>query len=259
MQKHLERGNDIARFCVLSFALSWTFWGLAAAFPGAATALKILGSFGPALAALILVWPDVSRRRALLHRLLLWRMPVRVYVYALALPIFGILVALVAVNILTGGGSIWPERMPIFVPFVVFAYVLVFSVAGEELGWRGYALPALIERQGPVGASACLGIVWALWHAPLLFLPGDFHNAIPPLLFGLQIVASSFVYTHLHFSGAGSLIPAHLFHASFNASAGLFPVLPEARNGDVTALAAAVAVLCVVAGITAISLQRRAT
>ena len=251
-------GNEITRFCVLTFAVSWTFWALASVYPDAAKALMILGTFGPAVSALFLVWPNASRRQALLHRLLRWRMPVRVYVYALGLPVFGILAALVAVNILTGSGSIWPERMPIFVPFLVFAYVLVFSVAGEELGWRGFALPALIERHGPVAASLCLGAVWALWHAPLFFLPGDFHGGIPPLLFALQIVASSFIYTHLHFAGEGSLIPAHLFHASFNASVGLFPVLPQARDGDITALAAAVSVLCVVAGMTALALRRRA-
>lgn len=248
----------IARFFTLTFGLSWTFWALAALFLEAAAALKILATFGPALAALFLVWPDAARRRDLLHRLVRWRMPARVYVLALGLPVVGIMGALAAVHLVTGGGAIWPERMSILVPILVFTYVLIFSVAGEELGWRGVALPLLIERHGPVFASLSLGLVWALWHAPLFFLPGDFHGAIPPLLFALQIVASSFIYTHLHVAGHGSLIPAHLFHASFNTSVGLFPVLPQARDGDVAGLAAAVAVLCVVAAASAISLRRRA-
>lgn len=219
----------------------------------------VLGTFGPSVAALVLVWPDVSRRRALLHRLVRWRVPVWVHIYALGLLVFGILASLLAAHLYISGGPIWPERMPVLVPVFVFAYVLVFSVAGEELGWRGYALPSLIERQGPVIASLSLGAVWALWHAPLFFLPGDFQGAIPPTLFAVQVVASSFIYTHLHFAGAGSLVPAHLFHASFNASVGVFPVLPQARDGDVTALAAAVAILCVVASGTALVFQSRAT
>lgn len=258
MKGRSTSGTGITRFFALTFALSWTCWALAAAFPDTATVLKILGTFGPALAALILVWPDVSRRRALLQRLVRWRMPARVYICALGLPVVGVLAALLAVQGLGGGGAIWPEPMPVFVPFVVFAYVLVFSVAGEELGWRGLALPLLIERRGPVVASLNLGAVWAIWHMPLFLLPGDFHGSIPPVLFALQIVASSFIYTHLHLVGAGSLIPAHLFHASFNASVGLFPVLPQAREGDVTALAAAVALLCIVAGAAAVALPRHA-
>jgi membrane protease YdiL (CAAX protease family) len=247
---------EIARFYGLTFAMSWTFWGLAGFLPVAAPALKIAGAFGPALAALLLVWPDAALRRALLGRLLRWRLPAWVHAYALALPVVGILAALSAVRLMTGSGEIWPEPMPLHLPLLVFIHVLVFSIAGEELGWRGFALPGLVARQGTILASLSLGAVWAFWHAPLFLLPGVFDGAIPPLLFAVQSVASSFTYTHLHLAGGDLLIPAHLFHGSFNTSVGLLPVLPQARAGDVTALAAAVGGLCVVAGATTVLLRR---
>ena len=44
----------------------------------------------------------------------------------------------------------------------VLDLVLVILVLGEELGWGGYALPALIERVSPLVASLILGIIWGL-------------------------------------------------------------------------------------------------
>lgn len=174
--------------------------------PTLSGALRIAGAFGPAIAALVLVWPHHRARRALLARLVQWRFPVRLWVYALALPVVGILAALILLRATGAYGPVWPEPMPYWVPIAVFAYVLFLSVAGEELGWPGYALPPLILRHGPIGASLGLGLVWALWHAPLFVLPGDFHGAIPPGLFAVQIVASSFIYTHIHLASGGSAV-----------------------------------------------------
>ncbi|MCA1379151.1 CPBP family intramembrane glutamic endopeptidase, partial [Bradyrhizobium sp. IC4060] len=43
---------------------------------------------------------------------------------------------------------------------------------GEETGWRGYTLPRLLHRAGPVVASCLLAVVWAGWHLPLLWTDG---------------------------------------------------------------------------------------
>lgn len=244
-------------FIALAFAISWILWGLSAVIPALSTVLRILGTFGPACAALILVWPDGSRRTRLLQRLLQWRLSGWTYAYALLLPVVGIAAALAVTAVIGVDGPVWPPAMPVFIPVIVFFYVLIFSVAGEELGWRGFALPALLERFGPVAASLLLGAIWAIWHAPLFMLPGSFHADIPPLLFGIQIIASSLIYKHLHLATEGSLVPAHLFHASFNANVGLWPVLPVARDGDATALTIAVVLLCLVAVGAAIAIRRR--
>ena len=74
----------------------------------------------------------------------------------------------------TGLGSFEPgignvlEQGPIYL-FPVFVVVAGAITYGEELGWRGYLLPELAERVGPVTATALVGVVWALYHAPALY------------------------------------------------------------------------------------------
>lgn len=129
--------NRLGVFLALAFAVSWALWGLSAVLPTLSGALRIAGTFGPAIAALVLVWPHHRARRALLARLVQWRFPVLLWVYALALPVAGILAALILFRATGAEGPVWPEPMPYWVAIAVFAYVLFLSVAGEELGWRG--------------------------------------------------------------------------------------------------------------------------
>src|SRR5688500_12130455 len=52
-----------------------------------------------------------------------------------------------------------------------FVYSLLLAGAlGEETGWRGFALPHMQTRLGPLAASLVLGLLWAFWHVPLWWL-----------------------------------------------------------------------------------------
>ena len=76
-------------------------------------------------------------------------------------------------------------------PRTVTALILgqLVVVLGEELGWRGYALPRLVARFGPIVGTLILGIAWAFWHLPLFMIAGTPQYRTGFLPFALMLMA----------------------------------------------------------------------
>ena len=89
---------------------------------------------------------------------------------------------------------------------------------GEELGWRGFLLPQLVERVGFTGACLISGLIWAVWHYPSL-LWADYNAGTDPAYavacFTAMVVAMGFVLGWLRLR-SGSVWPCALLHASHN-------------------------------------------
>lgn len=107
---------------------------------------------------------------------------------------------------------------------VVFAGTTVAIVAvasieaiGEELGWRGYLLPRLTDL-GRVRAGLAGGLLWATWHAPLIYIAAAYRPGAGPLYmvsFTVTIVAMGFIANELRIA-SGSSWPAVVFHGAHN-------------------------------------------
>jgi membrane protease YdiL (CAAX protease family) len=95
----------------------------------------------------------------------------------------------------------------------------IIGAAGEELGWRGYLLPKL--RESGVGRPFLLsGLVWALWHLPLVTLGGYYpgsHPAAIALSYTLSIIAIGTVIGEalLRTGRLGVAIALHAAHNFF--------------------------------------------
>jgi membrane protease YdiL (CAAX protease family) len=103
--------------------------------------------------------------------------------------------------------------------------------AGEEIGWRGYALPRLADRLGLSTGSVLLGIVWASWHLPLFFIPvaDTLGQSFP--LYLLQVTALSVAMGWLYWRTGGSLLLVMLLHAAVNNTKDIVPsAVPGATN-----------------------------
>lgn len=89
---------------------------------------------------------------------------------------------------------------------------------GEELGWRGYALPRLLDMATPRTASLILGFVWALWHLPAFFVSSLSQSAIDFGPYVLNVVAFSVLMTALYVRTQGNVLWAGVVpHMMFNA------------------------------------------
>lgn len=92
------------------------------------------------------------------------------------------------------------------------------SAAGEEIGWRGYMLTRLVDGHVPAPILVS-GLVWALWHTPLI-LSGQYASGPQPLLsaalFVCNVVAMGYVFAWLRLS-SGSIWPCIWAHGVWNA------------------------------------------
>jgi membrane protease YdiL (CAAX protease family) len=95
-------------------------------------------------------------------------------------PILLYLVALV-LDVLLGGQPPSLASLIGVVPILVIitVYMVIFVALGEEVGWRGYALPALQARYGALVSSVILGSLWTLWHLLLFFNPDLHYSDLP--------------------------------------------------------------------------------
>src|SRR4029434_2330229 len=104
----------------------------------------------------------------------------------------------------------------------VIELVLFVLVVGEELGWRGYALPLLLEKRSAVTASLILGVIWGVGHLPTFVIPGTPQYGLPFVAFLLLTIEYSILMTWVFLHTSGSVLIATLFHGTINLSQGFF-------------------------------------
>jgi membrane protease YdiL (CAAX protease family) len=194
----------------------------------AANTLILLGVFGPAVAALTTAAllegrSGVSGLIALVRR---WPTAARWYVFAVGYVAVVKLVAAALFRVLTGG---WPAFTD--TPWLLMAGGIILSTpvqAGEELGWRGYALPRLTPWIGLGPASVLLGAIWALWHLPLFLIPGADTSGQSFPAYLIAVSALSVAMAWLFWRTGGSLLATMLMHAAVNNTSQIVVTPPAA-------------------------------
>lgn len=218
------RKYPLSAFFVLAYGFSWSIWIAALVlFPpelplaqrGPAQLLAILGTFGPFVAAIV-VARATGTWSALRSRLLRWRVAPRWYAAALGLPLGGVAVSYGVYRLLGGPSMDLTRALPVSTLPIVFVLTLVAGGGNEEPGWRGFALPGLQARFGPIVGTFVLGVLWAGWHLPAFFDPASSQALLPPLAWALGVVVTSLILTWLFNVGAESVPVVALYHATFN-------------------------------------------
>jgi uncharacterized protein len=243
---------SLTAFFVLTYAISWSIWLLMAALSldilaPLGRALNIAAIFGPTLAGLILTVSGQGKAGGyeLLSRL--WRPQPRLAWMgtALSLPLVLIAAAVVLAFLLGEALLSSPASIGWLLLLGEFIRILFFGgPLGEEIGWRGYALPQLLRAHSPFKASVLLGLVWGVWHAPLYAIAGTGQNEMLrnggsfPFLFVAFVIWTiglSVLFTWLYKLAQGNLLVVILFHAAVN-TAVFLPVFFGVQSGMVPML-----------------------
>jgi len=224
--------HPLLAFIVLTYGLTWPYmvvealgsWNM---IPFRLPfALLIPMGYGPTFAALIVVGALHGKAgiRALLRPLLIWR--VGAGWYLMTLVGVGVLAGLtLALYYIFGGPPLArPPRSWMLLVNALALFLIGGMLNGEEIGWRGFALPYLQARHSALVASLIVGVFWALFHLPLFFVNGDSFANTPPLAFLARMLASAVLFTWIFNNTRGSLLIAYLLHAAVNTWPRIVPI-----------------------------------
>ncbi|QBD75495.1 CPBP family intramembrane metalloprotease [Ktedonosporobacter rubrisoli] len=228
-QDNILKRYPLTSFFILAYVITWVLWlpyvlldlPKPAAIPGV-----LLGVTGSAFLMTYITEGKAAALR-LLRRYIQWRENWFLYIFALLgfplMLILGTVLQPAAQADLNGFSLAWLQYYP-----PAFITVFCYGPLLEEAGWRGFALPRLQQRYGPLRASLILGLLWGLWHLPIHL--GDFQEGLGPglLSFGffvIAVVGLACIFTWLFNRVNGSLLIMILAHASFNALSTFFGLL----------------------------------
>jgi hypothetical protein len=229
----------LAVYFPVTFVVSWSLWVAATVISEGSTSptvgivgtvLFYLGVFAPALVAMALTrWNEgPAGVTSLIRPIFVWPGAVGWYLFAAGY-MAAVKLAAATLHRLTAGD--WPafgHRA-----WYIMLVAVIFSTpvqAGEEIGWRGYALPRLAGRVGLGWASVILGAVWAAWHLPLFFLPSAETFGQSFVVYLLGVTALSVPMAWLYWR-TGSLLLTMLMHAAINNTKDIVPT-PAAAPGS---------------------------
>jgi uncharacterized protein len=231
----------LVNFFLLAFGLTWIFMiadalGSHGILPfRLSIPLMIVMGYMPTLAALIVTGLTKGKAgvRALFRKLLIARLGVGWYAFA----IFGfgvVSIAAIMLYNLFGGSPALPilskETPPFSGPIelilnIVLLFVITGIVNGEELAWRGFALPRLQAKYNALTSSIILGVIWTLFHLPLFFtLTGSSQADMSFVSFLISTVSLTVLYTWMYNHTRGSVLMAYLFHAAANTWTRVFSI-----------------------------------
>ena len=198
-----------------------TFWGIAwstsffgfymrALYPSDLWLFFIYGSFlGGALVTGIA--DGREGLKTYFSRIVRWRVGIKWLIIALFTPLVLRLIAS-GLTIATGAKIVENAQLPGLGDAVFgFLFILIVVALGEEPGFRGFALPRLLEGRSALSASLILGVLHTIWHLPL-FITGE-DAAIPTTLI---IISGAILNTWLFNKTNGSVFIAMFLHASVN-------------------------------------------
>lgn len=181
-------------------------------------AFEALAGFGPFLAAVIVL--ALTRGTAgiqeLFKSLAKWNVPLRWWFFAVGAPFLVLLIALAVTGETAKlfSGDICRSLVSEGAMLELVLLGGLLRGFGEEPGWRGFALPFLRNRRGPLAATLLLFPVWLVWHLPAFLIRPEFQLAAW-LGFSAGIFAAA-VWCTLLYDATRSVLMIVLWHAFIN-------------------------------------------
>jgi membrane protease YdiL (CAAX protease family) len=230
LQKLVQQ-HPLLFFFLTAFTISWILsipfilseWGI---LHGDFTIVFVVKSFGPFVAAYIITRVTEGKigvlrlRQRIKQKQASWQW----YLFILlGIPLLIMIGIIIQPGALTGFQGLKPILLVSY-PLNFAAVLFGGGPLGEEPGWRGFALPRMQQRYGPLQGTLFLGVLWACWHLPDFLTsaqgggPGtgfaSFLINFP--IFLVLVVSLAILLTWIFNHNRGSIFIVLLAHASVN-------------------------------------------
>lgn len=222
--------TEVALFLAITFGITWSIAVMALGFSAwfeahfgpltSSSPFFYVAVWAPNIAALVLtgVRGGGAALKDLFSRLFRWRVDAWVWIAALAFyPALMFVVQLI--GRMAFGQPLATADTWLLVAVGVFNVpALLLGPLGEELGWRGYLLPRVLQRMRPATAAVVVGSIWMLWHLPAFFASGLPQSGMALPVFVIAGIALSVFVTWLFVNAKQSILLAGIVpHAIVNA------------------------------------------
>ena len=210
--------KNLILYFIIAIAFSTIFWipGIlktqGITYPGFLDFFSYLPTFGPLVAALILIAVNDGKKgiKRLFKKAWDWKFRKIWILFIFLIAIFLPLISLLIKNLIEKESFMLGS--PLAMAPLIAVIILFTGGPLEEFGWRGYALPLLQRKFNALTSSLILGVVWALWHLPLHFINTTVQYHIPIYEFAAVTIIGAILYTWIYNGTGGSLSAVILFH-----------------------------------------------
>lgn len=245
-------------FFVVAYLCTWIFWIPAIFIEGnAGAALMITGLLSPAVVSSLFVLcsgSDLLKKDLKIKLTGLYKVRWGNVLLAM-LQFAGIVAASILLSLAFGQ------------PLSQFALTKDFSFTGvgigtafvtitlaailEEVGWKGYCEDSIGAYMNWFWESMIFGILWSLWHLPLIFIPGTYHAGlmVNPLFvvnFFVSAVPMGFIITWVYLVSDRSILACIIYHFVVNFLQEKIAMTPQTKCVEtivVTVVAASLVIL----------------
>lgn len=231
MSREWMKQNSVLSYILLAYGITWmialplvlSYYGFIAI--EVPFALHYVLPIGPLLSALIVTTGvrGTSGLREILARMSKWRVrPIWIFIALFSVWIL----YFVSSTIITMMGQSWPDLSlfgnVLYLPYLTFAgawllWTFSFGI-GEETGWRGFLLPRLQAKHGPITASLILSVFWAGWHLPMFLYNENLiaMGVAGTIFWVIGLMFGSVLLTWVYNSSEGSILMTALWHGTYN-------------------------------------------
>lgn len=230
------------QFFIIAYSLTWTTWFIAAYFSlqsgkdGLQMLFMSFGLFAPAIATLYMYFSSGSRKlkadfwnRIIQIRRIKWEYMPYVILLMPVVIIFSILIS-VLFGMPIQQLHLAKEFKIINGKFMLNMLIVFLAPALEDLAWRGYGMDSIRSKFNMLPATIYFSILWALWHLPLFFIKGYYHNnlwntsIIYVVNFFVSVLPLTIIMNWLYYRNNRSILVCVIFHIMAVLSSEMFQI-----------------------------------